>query len=1467
MILGMESITFQVIDWFTTDIEDDDCDESDSGSSSEDDRKKTNTGYEPPIPKSYLIKLFGMDERGQTISLNVTGFQPYFYIKLPRSITNQEFDSFSRLLEKYQHSMVDLRVIRKKDLWGFTNGTLFWFLKLTFKNHQTMRFVERVFSKPITIYGLGKQTFPIYESNIEPFIRFIHRRGISPCGWVRVSKYAVNHDILPTHCKINITTDWKNIVGIDQSITAPFVIASFDLECTSSHGDFPVAKKDYLRLAREIADLYRSSQALKGNPTLLRKTIRQGIIDAFDVTRVPSRADTFSVLYPIKPVRLAKIINVIDDNLMSIIDTLKGNIHYDDEPSPADDDSEVDAFEYLMNRGNGNDSDDDTIPSHDKVVLALNDILSANFPLIQGDVIIQIGTVFQAYGSNEPRRVIMTLGSCAPLAHLDIEVIECQTEREMILKWGELIIEQDPDIIIGYNIFGFDMNYLAVRAVELGCEAEFMQLGRIKGRVSPYIERSVSSSAMGDNLYKMIQMDGRVSIDLMKSTQRDHKLDSYKLDHVSSIFMKGAILKIEENVLTVDQLTGIATQDYIKLGNGMKVMVTAIDAASKRVTIDGPSISTLSKSDMTWGLAKDDITPQQIFECQKGSSDDRALIAKYCIQDCQLCIYLMLKLQILANNFGMANVCTVPLSYIFQRGQSVKIFSLVSKQAAADGFLIPTIRPARNEEGNIPDEDEGYEGAIVLDPVPGVYIEDPISVLDYASLYPSSMISENISHDSIILNPKFDNLPGIEYLDIVYDQYEGKGDKKHKVGERVCRYAQFANGEKGIIPRILQTLLTARKTTRKKMEEKTIRMCDGTVYTGLVKSSKGGEDTVTIGEVTIAKTDIESIADSYDDFQKAVLDGLQLAYKLTANSVYGQVGAKTSPIHMKDLAASTTATGRALILKAKAFLEAECGARIIYGDSVMPYTPITMLRNGKVHVSTIEDMATNGRWLEYPQFKAEETGLKGKEQHFPEDIQVWTPDGWAKVKRVIRHLTTKKIYRIITQTGLVDVTEDHSLLTPDGEQVKPDSVEVGQSLLHSQPVFPDSVDVPEEPGSQVYAKTQVTAQSYNVVLQQLGYTTSIINRNDIYRISYTKLAQEPDACVIKKIELLFEHYGGYVYDLETEAGVFHAGVGNLIVKNTDSVFAIFPNEELRVDPHTGAMERVKLNGHAAIMKSIELAQAGSDLYRKTLKKPHDLEYEKTFFPFIILSKKRYVGNKYEFNDKKYKQNSMGIVMKRRDNANIVKHIYGGILDLILNHRDVKGSIAFLNTCLQELIDGKVAFDQLVITKTLKGSYKNPQQIAHKVLADRMKERDPGSAPQSNDRIPYIYVRTPAPEAGAPKQLQGERIETPDYIVAKKLEPDYEHYMTNQIMKPVVQLFALVLEQLKGYKLPADHWTRVKTELGRKNPPLSDKKIRQRISRLRENATVELLFGPYLTKLSNRKQNLREISSFFKPKAI
>jgi len=213
---------------------------------------------------------------------------------------------------------------------------------------------------------------------------------------------------------------------------------------------------------------------------------------------------------------------------------------------------------------------------------------------------------------------------------------------------------------------------------------------------------------------------------------------------------------------------------------------------------------------------------------------------------------------------------------------------------------------------------------------------------------------------------------------------------------------------------------------------------------------------------------------------------------------------------------------------------------------------------------------------------------------------------------------------------------------------------------------------------------------------------------------------------------------------------------------------------------------------------------------------------------------------------------MGIVLKRRDNAPIVKKIYGGIIDILLNKQDLNLSIEFLKEELTDMVNGKTPIHELIISKSLRGSYKDPTKIAHKVLADRIGARDPGNKPAVNDRVPYVYIKVPD------AKLQGDRIENPDYIIQNSITPDYLHYITNQIMKPVLQMYALCLEQLPNYNKSSDYWKKIEDELLLKPIYIDDKKRKNRLDNLKLNMVKELLFDEYIYMLSEQKIKSKKI---------
>jgi DNA polymerase elongation subunit (family B) len=177
--------------------------------------------------------------------------------------------------------------------------------------------------------------------------------------------------------------------------------------------------------------------------------------------------------------------------------------------------------------------------------------------------------------------------------------------------------------------------------------------------------------------------------------------------------------------------------------------------------------------------------------------------------------------------------------------------------------------------------------------------------------------------------------------------------------------------------------------------------------------------------------------------------------------------------------------------------------------------------------------------------------------------------------------------------------------------------------------------------------------------------------------------------------------------------------------------------------------------------------------------------------------------------------------------------------------------------MQDMVDEKIGMDKLIITKSLRSDYKNPQQIAHKVLAERIGKRDPGNKPSVGDRIPFVYIENPDKKA-----LQGERIETPDYIVKNKVKINYSFYITNQIMKPLQQLFGLVLEDMKDFKRKKGLRT-WKTELDKLRKDYPDDNIyRKKEEAMRNKEVKYLLFDEYLYKTDNLKKGNKMITEFF-----
>jgi DNA polymerase delta subunit 1 len=890
------------------------------------------------------------------------------------------------------------------------------------------------------------------------------------------------------------------------------------------------------------------------------------------------------------------------------------------------------------------------------------------------DVVFQIGMTTKEFGREGylDRKCLCLKQTAGP----DVECFE--TEKELLQAFERYLVKMDPDIITGWNIFGFDLEFLIVRAtIHCGLSPVW---GRIRGEVATLVEKNLSSSALGNNELKMVPMKGRYVFDLFQDIKREHKLESYSLNNVSKHFLKD-----QKHDMPVKEIfSRFAEGDPVRLGE----------------------------------------------------------VAEYCIKDTELPHAIMAKVCQIQNVVEMAKACWVPLAFLSERGQQIKVFSQMAKKARELNFVIPTFKRTNGTDPN--GSGDGYQGATVLEAQTGAYY-GPITALDFASLYPSIMCAENLCYSTLVMDPKYDNLPGV-----TYEQFgPHKFAQTDADGKLIC----------SLLPTILMDLKAYRKKAKK-----------------LMAAAEG--------------TPME-----------AVYNGQQLAYKISMNSIYGFTGASKGMLPCVAIASTVTMRGRQMIEETKNYVEKNFqGAKVRYGDSVMPGTPVLVRQNLVTSVRTIESLGD--AWNEYPGFLRDGTD---KEQCEVTGLEAWTHDGWQPIKRVIRHKCQKKIFRVLTHTGCVDVTEDHSLLGPDLKLLKPKDVNVGQALYHAFPKPLNKNEDLQDPTKITYMfSNHLDAQNKFLELRNLGYLVSITSASREF-IQFGVFKEGPrskyrkDPSVIKKVDLLHDSWDGYVYDLETEAGTFQAGVGQMIVKNTDSVMVEFDVQGRK--------------GQEAIDYSWQLGEQASEQCSKLFKAPNDLELEKVFCPWIIYSKKRYAGKMYEGKTNKdgkpilkedgtqlvgfKKIDIKGLQVVRRDSCPYVRETLEKLLEMVLESSDPNPVIVAAREAARNLIQGKVPMEKLLMSKQLAAEYKVP--TPHVTVRDKIRARAPGSEPQQGDRVPFVIVK------GGGKMF--EKAEDPAWVREKGTPLDYQYYFTNQFKKPVQDL----LEPLVSADVIFDKKFMAKTE--------------------------------------------------------
>ena len=812
------------------------------------------------------IRIFGLNKNNESVFILVNDFRPYVYLELPY-IQNLKWDEAKSKVQSISTKIdevcgkfkpVERKFELKKKLYyakkhkdsktGNLADNLYPFLKCYFKSSTDLKQFTYKMRIPLTVGGVGKIQLKTHEGDANAVLQFMCMKNLKPAGWFKFAGHKIElEDEKQSSCVHEYVASWKNFIPIDKNTVSSPLIMGFDIEVNSS------------------------------NPNI-----------------APQHT-------------------VPEDKIFQISCVLCRN-----------GDKEESYSKYILSLGKNKKGED--------------------IDLIQEKV-----------------------GE-------DVEIRLFNTESDLLMGFNEIIQELNPQIICGYNIFGFDLPYIYNRTKLNAITSMFDQLSFIKGIHSKEVKIEWSSSAFKNQNFTYLDAPGRLWIDMLPIIQRDYKLENYKLKTVSDFFL---------------------------------------------------------------GQTKDPLTHKGIFKCYRMfTPESLSVVAKYCVKDSELVVKLFEKLQIWIGLTEMSNTCNTPIFTLFTQGQQIKIFSQVYKKCMGDNIVI-------DKDSFIVNENDHFTGAYVFTPVPGLY--DMVVSFDFSSLYPSTIIAYNIDYSTLVLDEKIpdEKCHIFEWED--HFNCECPDSKKVKTKKIViCKKNRFRflKEHMGVIPTLLVSLIDARKKAKKEMEKLQSTIDD-------IKDEK-------------EKEEVERMI--------TVFDKRQLAYKVSCNSMYGGMGVRRGYLPFLPGAMCTTARGRQSIEKASKFLVENYGAKLIYGDSVSGDTPILVrYEDQTVDILRIDNIGEV--WKPYEEFKSDdiESNRKEKQQTLPfvscgnyrvmNILEVWTGSEWSKVRRVIRHKTVKKMYRVLTHTGCVDVTEDHSLLDKNLNKIKPSQLNIGCELYHSFPPKEDFLDV------------------------------------------------------------------------------------------------------------------------------------------------------------------------------------------------------------------------------------------------------------------------------------------------------------------------------------------------------------------------------------------------------------------------
>jgi len=848
-------IDIQIIEWWAQDEYDESNDDDTSCDSNISNVKNKDV---------YTIRCFGVTKTGVSVTCKITGFTPFYYIKVPNNFNRVQLQHFLNYIES-SYALRDFtnplarengkhksRVVEKKDLFGFKNGTQYKFVQLVFNNYSALMKSRYLFKKATTIPNVtNKPTkFKLYESNFEPFMRYCHIKDILMAGWIKIpkGKYSITRDSATTQVEVSI--DRRLVISSRQvQDIGNFLQASWDIEVYSHDRTFP-------------------------DPEFKIKSPDGG-----------------------------------------------GGIIYPNE-------------------------------------------------------IFQIATTYRYTNETETLvKHLLTLKRCSKINDPNVIVEECKNEKELIQRWVEIVSLMDPDIFYTYNGDSFDCMYLIERAVLCGLAHKkksgsktvysgdlLKKLSRLTEKQAEMKREYFSSSAYGDSEFNRIYIPGRLNYDLLIHYKRGmKKYSSYKLDNIAS-----EVLKENKNDVSAKEIF-----DYYQGGDPDKIKQIAEycvqDTALLQKLVDKQLILTniMQLANVTFVpigfLTTRGQTIKVFSQVLRKARQMDFLVPHTNFNEDAYPIFLKLKEPHLFEDNIIHEKTYIEIDAGKSQGNKrMTISGRLSEIVDDTTVVILSDTEIEREFYNIKFKyksnnydiarmwsnedavDDSFTGATVLEPTCG-FFNDNIAVLDFASLYPTIMISRNLCYSAFVMDSKYLDIPGVNYEKIAWDdrveyklrqKCEAIGKSGKSKGEVCGKQAYFEiTNELGITGYYCRIHDPEKKT--RSSDEKFQKRDVSYNYTVVQphKDPNTGE-VVNKGVLPALLEELyaerkrvkREMAQAQKDGNKLladILDSTQLAIKVSLNSTYGFLGRGQGNLILKELGSIVTAVGRMLIEQSKEYAEGD----------------------------------------------------------------------------------------------------------------------------------------------------------------------------------------------------------------------------------------------------------------------------------------------------------------------------------------------------------------------------------------------------------------------------------------------------------------------------------------------------------------------------------------------------------------